>query len=323
MERIAFIIPYYGRFNDYFPLWLNSCSYNKDVADFYVVTDIDYRGIIPDNVKFIHLSWENLFNHIQSLYNFPIALESPYGLCDFKCAYGEIFANLCKNYSHWAYGDIDLIWGRWRDFLPNDWYKYDKLGEFGHLTIIRNSEEMNLLYRFKDVFRLAFTDKRNLFFDEKGFNLIATIQNKKIYSFKIADCNPRLKKLTPITPLNDRCSGVFMWKNGELHHLSIQKNKIMKEPIMYIHFLKRKMKVLKINDDIETLLIYDNIIKEVPVLELEKLLLLIKSSYKTKFYIEYWMKYLSINQIIKTCRAKFHPTSFKVKEIEYKIINNQ
>ena len=29
MEKVVFIIPYFGKFNNYFQLFLNSCAYNK------------------------------------------------------------------------------------------------------------------------------------------------------------------------------------------------------------------------------------------------------------------------------------------------------
>lgn len=34
MKKACFIIPYYGKFPDYFPLWLNSAQYNTEY-DFY------------------------------------------------------------------------------------------------------------------------------------------------------------------------------------------------------------------------------------------------------------------------------------------------
>ena len=241
MKRIAFLIPYYGTFNSYFPLWLKSCEANSDIADFYIITDIAYEAKRPENVRFIPMSWKDLIKRIQSFYDFKIALSTPYGLCDYKCAYGEIFHEFIKEYSHWAYGDNDLIWGKWSDLLPIDWDKYDKMGEFGHLSIIRNTTEMNKLYRHSGAYKMAFQDSRNLFFDEQGFNQIVDKMGKKAISLKIVDCNPRIRKITPITPLNNNCSGVFVWENGKLFHVYNNSNVINREQIMYIHFLKRNV----------------------------------------------------------------------------------
>lgn len=242
MNRIVFIVPYFGRFNNYFPLWLKSCEHNADVADYIIISDIPYEGERPSNVKFIPYSWKDLIKKVQSFYDFEIKLETPYQLCDYKCAYGEIFHEYIVGYSHWAYGDVDLIWGKWSNFLPSNWYDYDKLGEFGHLTIIKNTSEMNRLYRYKDIYKIAFSDSRNLFFDEQGFNSIVKLHNKLTCSFKIADCNPRIKKIVPVTPLTDQKSGLFLWEHGILSHISENNGCLNKEEITYIHFLKRDMK---------------------------------------------------------------------------------
>lgn len=322
MNRIAFIIPYFGKFNNYFPLWLKSCATNIDVADFFVVTDILYKDKIPDNVKFIAYTWDDLVKHIQSLYNFPITIEMPYCLCDYKCAYGDIFGNIIKDYSHWAYGDNDLIWGRWSDFLPHDWHTYDKLGEFGHLTIIKNCEEMNTLYRFNDAYKIAFSDNRNLFFDEQGFNKIVELHHKKYCSFKIADCNPRIRKLSPITPLKDTRSGLFMWKEGDLFHIAMHEGKLERESVMYIHFLKRKMMVNRIGTTHNCLLIHDVNIDVCRTPSDEELARLVKMYSTDKFYWEYWRKYLTTSQLVKSIDARVHPVLDKMNEIESTIFNN-
>lgn len=321
MNRIAFIIPYYGKFNSYFPLWLKSCGYNADVADFFVITDIPYGDIIPKNVKFVFFTWKGLIDRIQSFYDFKIALDTPYGLCDYKCAYGEIFNDLIKDYSHWAYGDNDLIWGKWSDFLPANWYEYDKMGDFGHLTIVKNDDVMNRIYRYREAYKIAFSDSRNLFFDERGFNVIVNKHSKKTFSFKIADCNPRVKKLSPITPLNDIESGLFEWSEGKLSHLSLYDQSIVREDVMYVHFLKRPMSVKRSEVGHEHfLMIYGNTIE---VTDSEGCLIeRISKCSRNEFYFGYWIKYLSIKQLSKTLKAKLAPVSEKVRKINDIIIRD-
>lgn len=320
MNRIAFIIPYFGKFNEYFPFWLKSCATNADITDFFIVTDIKYDGKLPENVKFVHYTWEGLVRHIQSFFDFPIALESPYVLCDYRGAFGEIFSDIVKGYSHWAFGDNDLIWGRWSDFLPVDWYTYDKLGEFGHLTVIKNTEEMNSLFRFNDAYKLAFVNKRNLFFDEQGFKKIIEFLHKKIFLFKIADCNPRVRKLSPNTPLRDTRSGLFMWNEGNLFHLAVDEGKLVKEPVMYIHFLKRRMTVNNIGVAHGCLLIHDVNIDVCPTPSNKELAQLVKLYSSDKFYWEYWMKYVTTNQLWKSIKARLYPASVKMREIERVIL---
>lgn len=315
MNRIAFLIPYYGKFNNYFPLWLKSCEANSDIADFFIITDIPYEANRPDNVRFIPMSWKDLIKRIQSFYDFKIALSTPYGLCDYKCAYGEIFQEFISGYSHWAYGDNDLIWGKWSNLLPKDWNSYDKIGDYGHLTIVRNSDEMNKLYRYSGAYKIAFNEVRNLFFDEQGFNQIVAKKKKKTLSLKIVDCNPRIRKITPITPINNDCSGVFVWENGQLFHVYDHFNDIKREEIMYIHFLKRKMSVSTCPDPflIHSLNI-ENISDEGIIQKT------ISEERKTRFYFEYWKKYLSVRQIYKTIKSRVNPARPLIQAISNQIM---
>ena len=39
-NRIAFVIPYFGKLPDYFHLWLVSAKYNKDY-DFFLFSDVN------------------------------------------------------------------------------------------------------------------------------------------------------------------------------------------------------------------------------------------------------------------------------------------
>ena len=52
MKKIAIIVPYFGEFPNYFPLFLNSCRYNPTV-DWLLVTDIADPVDYPQNVRVI------------------------------------------------------------------------------------------------------------------------------------------------------------------------------------------------------------------------------------------------------------------------------
>lgn len=77
--------------SDYFPLWLKTAGWNADI-DFYLFTDADMREYeIPQNVRIVSFSWEELVGLFQKKFSFRIALGNPYKLCDFKPSYGEVF----------------------------------------------------------------------------------------------------------------------------------------------------------------------------------------------------------------------------------------
>ena len=108
--RVAVILPYFGKFPNYFTLYLYSCSFNPKI-DFLIFTDILYEDQYPDNVKFITLSFKELQETAQYKLGFRIELSNPYKLCDLRPAYGVVFADYIKGYDYWGYGDIDVIYG--------------------------------------------------------------------------------------------------------------------------------------------------------------------------------------------------------------------
>lgn len=80
--KICFIIPYFGKFNNYFQLFLDSCRNNPSV-NWLIITDdkTDYQ--YPDNVKVIYSTFGNLVHKIQDEYDFEISLDVTYKLCDY------------------------------------------------------------------------------------------------------------------------------------------------------------------------------------------------------------------------------------------------
>jgi hypothetical protein len=57
----------------------------------------------------------DLAQRIRSFFDFEISLERPYKLCDFRPAFGEIFAEELAGFDFWGHSDLDLIFGQIRD----------------------------------------------------------------------------------------------------------------------------------------------------------------------------------------------------------------
>ena len=53
--RTMIILPYFGKFNSYFRLWLDSCSRNQEF-EWMIVTDIAIKETIPSNVRIVSFS---------------------------------------------------------------------------------------------------------------------------------------------------------------------------------------------------------------------------------------------------------------------------
>lgn len=69
MKKIVFIIPYFGKFNNYFQLFLNSCQYNADLCDWIIFTDDRSKFEYPNNVFVHYTEWEEIKNIYQANLN--------------------------------------------------------------------------------------------------------------------------------------------------------------------------------------------------------------------------------------------------------------
>lgn len=253
MYKIGFIIPYIGKFPNYFQLWLNSCSYNNTI-DWIVFTDDTTKYNYPSNVHVYYTSFSCLKSKFQSNFDFEISLERPYRFCDFKPSYGEVFAEYLKDYDFWGYCDVDLIWGNLRKWLTDEvLFKYKRISTFGHCYILKNEPEINKLYKTQIEgfygYRIALRNNMEFGFDENlGVNKIYDRIGLVPYQLPFFDVSVPYLKFTPtqyskqfinyntsnnifhISPLKVELMGYY---NGQL---------IIKE-FAYVHLQKRNMKI--------------------------------------------------------------------------------
>lgn len=254
MKSIVFIIPYYGKFPNYFQLWLNSCATNPSV-DWLIITDIDDKFDYPCNVKVWKVSFDKLHDYIQSKYDFPIGLRMPYKFCDFRPAYGDIFQEFINQYDYWGHCDLDLIWGNIRKFLNDDILSedYDKVFNWGHCTLYRNTNVINNAYR-KNIdglksYREILQSPCNYAYDESyivrqfshlGFKIYDNVFHydtrvknhsfqPSLYSRKFSRCANWVGK-----------SGIFRKTSKGLFFCYVDEG-VKEEELLYAHFQKRKM----------------------------------------------------------------------------------
>lgn len=260
MNKIAFIIPYFGVFKNYFQLYLNSCGHNADLCDWLIFTDNLDSYVYPENIKVYHFTWEQMRRKIMNKLECATGLGEPYKLCDFRPAYGYIFDEYLRGYEFWGECDCDLIWGKISRFLTDDILnEYDKIFDLGHCTIYRNNEKMNRLFmcslngraRYKEVYN----SKLNCSFDEEykeSINSIVLEHGMRLFAGSFA-ANIYMKSSNfLLTTLNDdkvhyttehRSDSVFVWDKGNLYRYIKYQNKIKKEEYLYIHLQSRPMKI--------------------------------------------------------------------------------
>lgn len=263
MNRIAFIIPYFGKFNNYFPLFLESCAANRDFCDWLIFTDDRTVYAYPENVKVQYLSWDDMKDMIRSKIVCPIDIEQPYKLCDYKPAYGYLFEEYLTGYEYWGHCDTDLIWGRLSDFLSESILgRYDKIFDLGHCTLYRNTKKINTLFMLplkgRQRYREVYGSKKNFSFDEEyndSVNNICLEHGIALFQGSFAANTYTKSSNFLLTRLNSdlvtydiekKSESVFIWDHGELIRYIMKKGNLDIEKYMYIHFQSRPMKI-KIN----------------------------------------------------------------------------
>jgi len=249
VKRIV-ILPYFGKFNCYFKLWLDSCAYNKDI-DWLIVTDAEFPCDIPANVKVIKTTLQDLKNDFQSNFDFKIKLDKPYKLCDYKPLYGFLFQEHIKEYDFWGYCDCDLVFGDIDSFIPADTYKnYDKVLRNGHLSFVRNIKEINEIFKKYDTYRVVMASPAIYNYDEAltafrpGYAFELIDSGHTVYQNPTAFADIKYNKFPFMTVSQPESVCVFSYENGKAFRIDRDSDKnIIKTEVMYFHMQKRAMTV--------------------------------------------------------------------------------
>ena len=182
MKKIVLIFPYFGILPPQYPAWRATALRNPTI-DFLFYTDADVEP--AENIIVHKMPFSDFQKIVQDAFDFQIALNRPYKLCEFKQAYGYVLKDYIQGYDFWGYGDLDLVYGNIRAFLTDSVLEHKFLLGWGHLTLLHNDEDANT-YFMKPVtgyqnYQDAFTTTKITYFDEYGY---------KGCSDKWRDCRP-------------------------------------------------------------------------------------------------------------------------------------
>jgi hypothetical protein len=224
----------------------------------------------PANVKLYPMTFEELRDMIRGKFPFPVALDSPYKLCDFKPAYGYIFSEYLKDFDFWGHCDADVLWGNLDRYLSDEkLVSYDMLYREGAFRIFRNTDKLNFLFQRDEglfSFREVFSHKENYCFDEAlSIQLIAERSpDVRVYHCDndAADINAFTHPLYIREVRKQQCPGqpgifrsitnyryqIFVWEDGHIFRWYLDGNTIKKDEFMYLHLLKRKMELSDAGD---------------------------------------------------------------------------
>lgn len=251
-NNICLIIPFYGKWPVFFPLYLKSCGYNPQI-DFLFLSDLRPPKKCPPNVKFIDMSLDEIKQRATQRLGFRINLMRPYKLCDLRPAFAYVFPEIIHGYQFWGHGDIDVIYGDILSFLTEEILnKYDVISNnkdyiSGSFALFRNIPVINKLFLDSSGYKKAFTSSRNMGFDEcnclwaalgKGVDILKADSDQSMtYMVKKAHFTGIINayfesNLKEIIPVGD----YVKWKKGRIFQ------KDGKEFLLY-HFIWEKMRL--------------------------------------------------------------------------------
>jgi hypothetical protein len=175
--RIRFLMPYFGKWPFWFPLFLESCRWNPDI-DWLLFSDCGVPEHLPKNVRVEALCYGDYLALVSHRLGIVFAPPDPYKLCDIKPALGYIHEDCLTYYDFWAFGDIDVIFGQLRNyFSPGRMERYDLISchsrrVSGHLCLIRNTPRMREAFMRIPNWKKRFSDSRHQRIDESAFSRI-------------------------------------------------------------------------------------------------------------------------------------------------------
>lgn len=258
MKSAVLILPYFGKFPDIFPLFLKTAAKNPNI-NFLIISDSEENIDYPGNVIVLSQTFSEFRELMEKRLGQTIVLEKPYKLCDYKPVYGYVLSEQIKQYDYWGYCDCDLIWGDLYSFIEPLMEKgYDKIFASGHLTLYRNTQENNELFRTLDegeLFSKISKDNQIYWFDEdyKEKNNIHDLflkSGKKVFTedfsvnFNI-DTNCFQRKM--YSPENRTYIDIpyekeqYYWDAGKIYQVKKKEETLAITEYPYIHFQLRYM----------------------------------------------------------------------------------
>lgn len=252
MYKLITISCYFGELPEHFPVFLRSVAMNPTI-DFLLITDCSVDNL-PSNFRVHSCTFDEMRKRLQALFDFPIVLDRPYKLCDYKPVWGLAFSEYLEGYDFWGYCDLDVIFGDIRKFISDSILEsHDKIYELGHLTYYRNTAEVIERYKLSGGidYITTFTTHEITAFDEyAGMQNIYDKNSFPTYHKRdCADITYRNVRFTltnfhvpeELVAHNNYDKQVFYCENGKVYRAYVKDGSILCEEFNYIHFSKRKM----------------------------------------------------------------------------------
>lgn len=152
MFKITLLIPYFGRFPDWAPLFFETLRRNHTIK-FVFFTDCKTTGFEAPNIRFNHTTFGEYIEFARKKADIEFDPSSPYKLCDLRPLYGMLHDEDIADADFYGWTDMDLLFGDIRKFYTDDiLHRYDVLSTHqvrisGHLALFRNTPKNKTMYK--------------------------------------------------------------------------------------------------------------------------------------------------------------------------------
>jgi hypothetical protein len=249
------------------PAFLISCKHNPTI-DWKIVTNLEPPKDSPDNVQFIKVELEELFDRFRAKVGKDLPFTNLKKMGDVKATYGIIFDDIFEGYDYWGLCDMDIIWGDIRSFITEALLdEYDIISSregwmSGHFTLYRNIPGVADICRHVPEFNSTFDQTRYRSLDEVQ---LTGFLNRKITKPDGSILKVRKKKIqhdageTLPGQSDPNSKELWKWKNGKVFRYFKNDGTKEKEPMetMYVHLIHWKFVMtdifLEYNDDPEVM----------------------------------------------------------------------
>lgn len=248
MNKVCFIVCWFGELPKYFGAWAKTCAYNTKY-DFLLFSDHHPDVVLPENIKYNKFDKDLFVERVKKRLIKKPSIKKAYRLCDFRPMYGIIFSEELKEYEYWGYCDIDVVFGSIEKFCPIDEIKkYDAVFNNGHFTLIRNTDCMNRLYMQKGSlfnYKTVMTHDATFAFDETtGIQRIAKKNNINAkFGIEYVETESKYRQLRSRMEITNPDKQGFYWENGHLYRVKAKGTDVYYKELAYVHLQKRKIDI--------------------------------------------------------------------------------
>jgi hypothetical protein len=177
MRPAIILVPYFGEWPPWFPLYLRSCALNPQL-DWLLIGDASPPDSAPANVRFLQLSLVEFLGRIGAQTDLKHRLLRPYKVCDFKPVLGAAFADEISRHAFFGWGDLDLVYGQFeRLVLPlldnHDVISFSRQPFSNYTCLLRNEPAFLQLYRQAPCWQEKLSAPVYQAFDDVDFSPVA------------------------------------------------------------------------------------------------------------------------------------------------------